>query len=121
MEIQKRMSEGLKNRLLRNEEIYTICVKELKEEKNIYPQHFKYPESLEFSDNFKVLRNINLNRLKIVLNSIKRKLKINTKGFSKRERAKINKRRFDNHIRLNKHLIRLKDLRKEPLMSGEAK
>jgi len=110
MEIERQMSEGLKNRLLRNEEIYAICVEELKDGNKIYPAHFKYAESLEFSDNFKVLREINLRRLKEVLKSIKRKLKINTRGFFKREIIRINKRRFDNHIKLNKHLIKLRAL-----------
>ncbi len=111
--MKRQMSEGLKNRFLRNEEIYTICLRELKDEKKIYPLHFEYPESLEFSHSFKVLRGTNLRRLKEVLMSIKKKLRINILGFSKMEIAKINKRRFEGHIKLNKHLTKLRDLRKD--------
>lgn len=119
--INQQMSEGLKNKLLRNKEIYTFCLEELRNENKIYPGHFSYPESLEFSMGFKILRRDNLERLRFVLSNIKRILQMD-KGenrgeiyrikFIKEEKKKREKIRIDSQKKLNKHLKKLKKFAK---------
>lgn len=112
--MKNKMSQGLGNKLLENKKIYTICLSELKDESNKYPAHFTYPESLEFSMNFIVLRKTNLRRLKEVIININRHIR-NWKnyvgGFSKKELGKIRRRKLNRKSKLNKHLTKLRALR----------
>lgn len=108
------MSQGLRARLLKNKQIYTICLHELKKEDNKYPSHFTYPEALEFSMNFVILRNMSSRYLKSILININRHLKSwedKIMGCSKKELEKIKRRKFNREVKLNKHLNKLRKLK----------
>jgi len=111
MEIKKQMSEGLRNKLLENEKIYSICLDELKNKNKVYPGEFTYPEALEFSVNLKILRDSNLKMIKDVMSRIKRYLKANTRGLTKIKIKEIEKRKLNSQIKLDKHLNKLKELK----------